>query len=67
MVVGGLIFLVFNLTFKKILHLEQKRKNNTYIANTKSYQQKHLGLRCSYKINIFHGLMSPHFLIRKRI
>ena len=67
MVVGGLIFLVFNLTFKKIVHVERIWKNYTYIANTKSYQKKLLGLRFSRKIHIFHGLMSPHFLIRKRI
>ena len=67
MVVEGLLFLVFNLTLKKFLHVERNRKNDTYIANTKSYQEKHLGLRYSYKINIFHGLMSPHFFIRKRI
>ena len=67
MVVEGLIFLFFNLTFKKILHVERIWKNDTYIADTKSYQKKLLGLRCSYKIHIFYGLMSPHFLIRKRI
>ena len=64
---GRPYFLSLQFNFKIILHVERIWKNYTYIANTKSYQKKLLGLRFTYKIHIFHGLMSPHFLIRKRI
>ena len=38
----------------------ESAKNDTDISNTKSYQQKHLGLRCSYK-NIFNGPIARTF------